>query len=137
MAIKLLNYRLHHMFDGEEIRTESEQQEVRSGESITERDDVVQAEAGDNARQPGAGEVIEMDVMNSCSQDVPNKSGEDSIMQPATTVATATTSALSMPSTYPSSLLTRSSSVAAPASIHKVLSFATFKSYFSFYVTAL
>lgn len=124
------------MFDGEEIRTESEQQEVRSGESITERDDV-EAEAGDNARQPGAGEVIEMDVMNSCSQDVPNKSGEENITQPATTVATATTSALSMPSTYPSSLLTRSSSVAAPASIHKVLSFATFKSYFSFYVTAL
>lgn len=126
------------MFDGEEIRTESEQQEVRSGESITERDDVMQADAGDNVPQPGAGEVIELDVMNSCTQDVPNKSGEENITQPATTVATATTSALSsMPSTYPSSLLTRSSSVAAPASIHKVLSFATFKSYFSFYVTAL
>ena len=125
------------MFDGEEIRSESEQQEVRSGESITERDDVVPAGAGDNAPQPGAGEVIEMDVMNSCSQDVPNKSVEENITQPATTVATATTSALSMPSTYPSSLLTRSSSVAAPASIHKVLSFGTFKSYFSFYVTAL
>ncbi|XP_015768374.1 PREDICTED: pecanex-like protein 3 [Acropora digitifera] len=39
LAIKLLNYRLHHMFDGEEIRTESEQQEVRSGESITESDE--------------------------------------------------------------------------------------------------
>lgn len=126
------------MFDGEEIRTESEQQEVRSGESITERDDVMQADAGDNVPQPGAGEVIELDVMNSCTQDVPNKSGEENITQPATTVATATTSALSsMPSTYPSSLLTRSSPVAAPASIHKVLSFATFKSYFSFYVTAL
>lgn len=114
------------MFDGEEIRTESEQQEVRSGESIAERDEVMHTEAGDNAPQPGAGEVIELDVMNSCAQDVANKSGEENITQPTTTVATATTSALSMPSTYPSSLLTRSSSVAAPASIHKVLSFATF-----------
>ncbi|XP_022800219.1 pecanex-like protein 1 isoform X2 [Stylophora pistillata] len=40
LAIKCLNYRLHLMFDGEEIRTESEQQEeVRSGESGADRDE--------------------------------------------------------------------------------------------------
>ncbi|XP_078349641.1 pecanex-like protein 1 isoform X3 [Oculina patagonica] len=40
LVIKCLNYRLHLMFDGEEIRTESEQQEeARSGESGAERDE--------------------------------------------------------------------------------------------------
>ncbi|XP_068683309.1 pecanex-like protein 1 isoform X4 [Montipora foliosa] len=44
LVIKLLNYRLHHMFDGEEVRTESEQNEVKSGESIAERDEVARVE---------------------------------------------------------------------------------------------
>ena len=114
------------MFDGEEVRTESEQNEVRSGESIAERDEVTRVEGTSTGvpAEPG-GEVIELEVINSCSQDVASKGGEENVVQATTTIATASSTALSMPSTYPSSVLIRSSSAAAPASLHKVQSFIT------------
>lgn len=102
------------MFDGEEIRTESEQQDVRGGESVTERDEISRVEVSSGPGEPG-GEVIELEVINSCSQDVANEGGEENVAQPTTT-----TTALSMPPPSSSSLLINSSSVAAAASLHKV-----------------
>lgn len=102
------------MFDGEEIRTESVQQEVRSGESVAERDEITCVEVSSGPADPG-GEVIELEVINSCSQDVANQGGEENVVQPTTT-----TTALSTPPPSSSSLLVNSSSVADDASIHKV-----------------
>lgn len=113
LVIKCLNYRLHRMFDGEEIRTESEQQEVRSGESVAERDEVSRVEVSSGPAEHG-GEVIELEVMNSCSQDVANQGGQENVAQPTTT-----TTALSMPPPSSSSLI-NSSSVTTATSLHKV-----------------
>ena len=103
------------MFDGEEIRTESEQQDTRGGESVTERDEISRVEVSSGPGEPGA-EVIELEVINSCSQDVANEGGEENVAQPTP----PTTTALSMPPPSSSSLLINSSSVAAAASLHKV-----------------
>lgn len=102
------------MFDGEEIRTESEQQEVRSGESVAERDETSHVEVSSVPVEHG-GEVIELEVINRCSEDVANEGGEENVAQPP-----ATTTALSMPPPSSSSLLLNSSSVVTAASLHKV-----------------
>lgn len=113
LVIKCLNYRLHLMFDGEEIRTESEQQqeEVRSGESGAE---ISRAEVSSGPVEPG-GEVIELEVINRCSEDAANEGGEENVTQPSTSSALSTV--LHPP---PSSLLLNSSSAASAARPHQV-----------------
>lgn len=102
------------MFDGEEIRTESEQQEeARSGESGADRDEISRAEVSSGPVEPG-GEVIELEVIKSCTQDAANEGGEENVAQPST-------SALSTPlPPSSSSLLLNSSSVATAARPHQV-----------------
>lgn len=103
------------MFDGEEIRTESEQQEeVRSGESGGDRDETSRAEVSSSAVEPG-GEVIELEVINRCSQDVANEHGDENVAQSSSTSG--------LPTQLPpssSSLLLTSSSVATAARPHQV-----------------
>lgn len=118
LVIKYLNYRLHLMFDGEEIRTESEQQdqEVRSGESGAERDESSRVEVSSGPVKPG-GEVIELEVINRCSQDAANEGGEENVTQPSTTSALST----SQPPSSSSLLLNPPSrSVATAARPHQV-----------------
>lgn len=116
LVIKCLNYRLHLMFDGEEIRTESEQQdqEVRNGESGADRDESSRVEVSSGPVEPG-GEVIELEVINRCSQDAANEGGEENVAQPSTTSALSTT----LPPSS-SSLLLNPSSVATAARPHQV-----------------
>lgn len=104
------------MFDGEEIRTESEQQdqEVRSGESRADRDESSRVEVSSGPVEPG-GEVIELEVINRCSQDAANEGGEENVAQPSTTSALSTT----LPPSS-SSLLLNPSSVATAARPHQV-----------------
>lgn len=106
------------MFDGEEIRTEGEQQdqEVRSGESGAERDEGSHVEVSSGPVEPG-GEVIELEVINRCSQDAANEGGEENVTQPSTTSALST----SQPPSSSSLLLNPSSrSVATAARPHQV-----------------
>ena len=114
LVIKCLNYRLHLMFDGEEIRTESEQQEVRHGEPGAKRDENSRVEVSSGPADIG-GEVLELEVMNHCSEDVANEGGEENVAQPTTT-----TTALTMPPHSSSSLVINSSSVPTAAILHKV-----------------
>ena len=105
------------MFDGEEIRTESEQQEVRSGESGAERDEISRVEVSSGPVEHG-GEVIELEVINRCSQDAAaNEGGEENVVQPSTTSAALSTP---LPPPVSSSLLLNSSSVATASRPHQV-----------------
>lgn len=109
------------MFDGEEIRTESEQQEeARSGESGVERDENSRVEVSSGPVEPG-GEVIEMEVINHCSQDAANEGGEENVAQPSTTSALSTAP---LPPSSSSLLLSSVATAARPHQVH-LLSFIT------------
>ena len=116
LAIKCLNYRLHLMFDGEEIRTESEQQEeVRSGESGGDRDENSRAEVRSSTVEHG-GEVIELEVINRCSEEVANEPGAENVAQ-------STSCPSGLPPQLPpssTSLLLNASSVATATKPHQV-----------------
>jgi len=107
------------MFDGEEIRTESEQQDQEAaggGESGGDRDESSRVEVSSGPVEPG-GEVIELEVINRCSQDAANEGGEENVTQPSTTSALST----SQPPSSSSLLLNPSSrSVATAARPHQV-----------------
>lgn len=104
------------MFDGEEIRTESEQQEeVRSGESGGDRDENSRAEVRSSTVEHG-GEVIELEVINRCSEEVANEPGAENVAQ-------STSCPSGLPPQLPpssTSLLLNASSVATTTKPHQV-----------------
>lgn len=101
------------MFDGEEIRTESEQQDAQNEEPGAEHDEISRIEVSSGPAD-GAGEVLELEVINHCSEDVANQGGEDNVTQPSTATALSTL----LPSS--SSLPINSTSVTTAASLHQV-----------------
>lgn len=103
------------MFDGEEIRTESEQQDAQNEEpgAEHEHEEISRIEVSSGPAD-AAGEVIELEVINHCSEDVANQGGEDNVTQPSTATALSTL----LPSS--SSLPINSTSVTTAASLHQV-----------------
>ena len=95
------------MFDGEEIRIETEQQDRKNGEPAVERDDTSRVEVSSGPTERG-GEVIELEVINRCSRDDATEGDEGNVVQPTTALST-------LP---PSSLL--NSSVTTAANSHQV-----------------